>query len=79
VSNLIDVDLQAYEPVEEPEEPKEPKDAKTELLEVRSTERAGHRWGRQRKAPHPPGPAGLNQPPMPTRLWIKRPPGPAGL
>jgi hypothetical protein len=74
VSNLIDVDLQAYEPVEEPEEPR---DAETELLEVRSTERAGTRWGRQRKAPHPPGPVGLNQPP--TRLWIKRPPGPAGL
>jgi len=30
-----------------------------------------------RKAPHPPGPAGLDIPR--TRVWIKRPPGPAGL
>jgi hypothetical protein len=71
VSNLIDVDLQAYEPVEEPE------DAETEPLEIRSTDRAGIRRGSLRKPPHPPGPVGLDIPR--TRVWIKRPPGPAGL
>jgi hypothetical protein len=71
VSNLIDVDLQAYEPVEEPE------DAETELLEIRSTGRAGIRRASLRKPPHPPGPVGLDLPR--TRVWIKRPPGPAGL
>ncbi len=73
-SNLIDIDLQGYEPDEEPEEPK---DAETELLKVRPIGRVATRWGSQRKAPHPPGPAGLDLPP--TRVWIKRPPGPAGL
>ena len=58
MSNLIDVDLQAYEPEEESEE-------------------SGSRRGSQRKPPHPPGPVGLGGPR--TRVWIKRPPGPAGL
>ena len=71
VSNLIDIDLQAYEPVEEPE------DSESELVEVRPTGRAGTGRGSRRKPPHPPGPVGLDIPR--TRVWIKRPPGPAGL
>jgi hypothetical protein len=39
-------------------------------------ENCGARRGR-RTPPHPPGPVGLYVPR--TRLWIKRPPGPAGL
>lgn len=58
MSNLIDIDLQEYEP--EDSEPEE----------------SGRRRGR-RRPPHPPGPVGLFVPR--TRVWIKRPPGPAGL
>jgi hypothetical protein len=71
VSNLIDIDLQEYEPEEEPEE------SATELEETRPAGGAGIRPRSQVTLPHPPGPAGLNVPR--TRLWIKRPPGPAGL
>jgi hypothetical protein len=71
VSNLIDIDLQGYEPEGEPE------DSEPERPEARSTGRAGTRRGSLRKPPHPPGPVGLDIPR--TRLWIKRPPGPAGL
>jgi hypothetical protein len=82
VSNLIDIDLQAYEPVEEPEDAQE---SASELDEVRSAgvtgtgTGAGAGIGPRSKVslPHPPGPAGLSVPR--TRLWIKRPPGPAGL
>jgi hypothetical protein len=88
VSNLIDIDLQAYEPVEEREDAETEvtrtkvagtKDSGTELLEVRPTGLAGTRRGSLRKPPHPPGPVGLDQDLPRTRLWIKRPPGPAGL
>jgi len=71
VSNLIDIDLQEYEPEEEPEE------SAPEVKEIRSAGGAGIRPRSQATLPHPPGPAGLNVPR--TRLWIKRPPGPAGL
>ena len=71
VSNLIDIDLQEYEPAEEPGE------SAPELEEVRSPDGTGSRPRSQVKLPHPPGPAGLMVPR--TRLWIKRPPGPAGL
>jgi hypothetical protein len=71
VSNLIDIDLQEYEPEEEPEE------SAPEVEEIRSAGGAGIRPRSQATLPHPPGPAGLNVPR--TRLWIKRPPGPAGL
>ena len=71
MSNLIDIDLQEYEPAEEPGEPA------PELAEVRSDDGAGSRPRSRVKLPHPPGPAGLMVPR--TRLWIKRPPGPAGL
>jgi hypothetical protein len=84
VSNLIDIDLQAYEPVEEPEDAQE---SASELEEVRSAGVTGTGAGAGTGAgipprskvslPHPPGPAGLSVPR--TRLWIKRPPGPAGL
>jgi hypothetical protein len=80
VSNLIDIDLQAYEPVEEPEGARE---SAPEPEEVRSAGVTGTGTGdgiRPRSKvslPHPPGPAGLSVPR--TRLWIKRPPGPAGL
>ncbi|HEX4092132.1 MAG TPA: hypothetical protein VHZ33_25735 [Trebonia sp.] len=71
MSHLIDIDLQAYEPVEDPEE------TEPDFPEARSTGRAGTRPGSWRNPPHPPGPVGLDIPR--TRLWIKRPPGPAGL
>ena len=71
MSNLIDIDLQEYEPEEEPEE------SAPEVEEIRSAGGAGIRPRSQATLPHPPGPAGLNVPR--TRLWIKRPPGPAGL
>jgi hypothetical protein len=71
VTNLIDIDLQAYEPKEEPEE------TASEFSEIRSTGRRGTWRGSRRTPPHPPGPVGLDIPR--TRLWIKRPPGPAGL
>ena len=70
-SNLIDVDLRGYEPEEEPE------DAQPKVPEFRPIGRVTTRLGSLRKPPHPPGPAGLDVPP--TRVWIKRPPGPAGL
>ena len=70
-SNLIDVDLRGYEPEEEPE------DAQPKVPEFRPIGRVTTRLGSLRKPPHPPGPAGLDIPP--TRVWIKRPPGPAGL
>jgi hypothetical protein len=78
VSNLIDIDLQGYEPAEDPDEPEEAAEA------PRSAGSAGKASGLEEvrprsavKLPHPPGPAGLTVPR--TRLWIKRPPGPAGL
>ena len=70
VTNLIDIDLQEYEPA------KEPGESAPELEEVRSAD-GSSRPRSQAKLPHPPGPAGLMVPR--TRLWIKRPPGPAGL
>ena len=70
-SSLIDVDLQGYEPEEEPEE------AQPKVLEIRPIGRVSTWREGQRKLPHPPGPAGLDVPR--TRVWIKRPPGPAGL
>jgi len=70
VSNLIDIDLQEYEPAEEPGE------SAPELEEVRSADGTRRR---PRELPHPPGPAGLGLMVPRTRLWIKRPPGPAGL
>jgi len=85
VSNLIDVDLQEYEPAEEPEEARKPAPKLEEVRSARGTD-TGRRSGsggsgvRPRSEitlPHPPGPAGLSVPR--TRLWIKRPPGPAGL
>ncbi len=63
MSNLIDIDLQEYEPEEEGSEPEEDRSRST--------------GGERRRPPHPPGPAGLFVPR--TRVWIKRPPGPAGL
>ena len=71
MSNLIDIDLREYEPVEDPA------DAQPELLDIRPIGRVATRLGSRRKPPHPPGPVGLDIPR--TRLWIKRPPGPAGL
>jgi hypothetical protein len=73
VSNLIDIDLQGYEP----EEADEPEEAQPELQEVRSAGRTSTPARRAVKLPHPPGPVGMDLPR--TRLWIKRPPGPAGL
>lgn len=68
-SNLIDVDLRGYEPEEEPEH------AQPKVPEIRPIGRVSTWREGQRKLPHPPGPAGLDLPP--TRVWIKRPPGPA--
>jgi hypothetical protein len=70
-SNLIDVDLQGYEPEEEPE------DSQRKVQEIRPIGRVSAWRGSERKTPRPPGPAGLDVPR--TRLWFKRPPGPAGL
>jgi hypothetical protein len=75
VSNLIDIDLQEYEPEEDPEEAQE--ESASELVEVRSVGGTRIRRRSELNLPHPPGPAGLCIPR--TRLWIKRPPGPAGL
>ena len=77
MSNLIDIDLQEYEPEEDPDE--EQQESAPELVEVRAAggTGAGIRPRSEVTLPHPPGPAGLSVPR--TRLWIKRPPGPAGL
>jgi hypothetical protein len=55
----------------------EPEEPGRKLPGVRSAGRAGTRPGNGLNPPHPPGPAGLNLPPV--RLLIKHPPGPAGL
>jgi hypothetical protein len=89
MSNLIDIDLREYEPEEEP------RDSQPEVRDIRPIGRVVTRLGSRRKAPHPPGPAGLDipqtspsimRPPGPagldaprTRLSLKHPPGPAGL
>ncbi len=79
MSNLIDIDLQEYEPEEDPDG--EPQESSPALVEVRSVGGTGTSTGIRPRSemtlPHPPGPAGLSVPR--TRLWIKRPPGPAGL
>jgi hypothetical protein len=67
MSTLITTELQGNQP-EEPER---------KLPGARSAGRAGTRLGNGLNPPHPPGPAGLNLPPV--RLLIKHPPGPAGL
>jgi hypothetical protein len=55
----------------------EPEEKERKLPGVRSAGRTGTRPGSELAPPHPPGPAGLNFPPV--RLRIKHPPGPAGL